>query len=259
MQNGQIETFESPLLADVQFNEDGSLKASGKQNIRFYNKKVLKFKAKPKLDENGKQVRDEKGKLVFDIDPKTGLPFKEAYEDTVEMVRVETKGDTNIKDDVADEFSKRQFYRQYKFFREGKIPDGHPIEDFEFIQAPTLIELHMLGVHVIEQLAVASDLICEQIKDQSGYELRDIAAQWVRINSPQGQATKASKLERELIEARREIEALKNGETSRPTIRRLVEQAPQAEQVEETLEITPGQLHKKPQGRPKKVTEKQGE
>lgn len=253
MQNGAIETFESPLLADVQFNEDGSLKASGKQNIRFYNKKVLKFRAKPKLDAAGNPVKDEKGKIVFDIDPKTGLPFKEAFEDTVEMVRVETKGDTNIKDDVADEFSKRQFYRQYKFFREGKIPDGHPIEDFDFIQAPTLMELHMLGIHVIEQLAVTSDLVCEQIKDQSGFELRDIAAQWVRINSPDGQATKASALERQLIEAKREIENLKNGNGSRTPIRRIVEEPIAALPVEETMEITPRDLQKK-RGRPSKAS-----
>lgn len=219
-----LDTFDSPLLADVQINADGTLKPSGKQNVRFYSKKVLKFRAKPKLDENGVQMKDEKGKPLFEIDPKTGLPFKIAYEDNVEMVRVETKGDTNIKDDVVDEFVKRQYFRHYKFFKEGRFPDGHPIEDFDFIQPPMLLELHLLGVHTIEQVATMSDLVCGQLKDQSGHELKDIAAQWVQINSPQGQNTKALALERELLQAKREIEALKS--RSPLDIPRIVEQQP---------------------------------
>jgi hypothetical protein len=203
-----MQTFDSPLLADVQFNQDGSLKQSGKQNVKFYNKKVLAFKAKPLLDENGVQAKDEKGKPLFEIDPKTGIPAKIAYEKVVEMVRVETKGDTNIKDDIADDLAKAQFYRQYKHFREGKIPDGNPIEDFDFLQGQTVTELHLMGVHVIQQVAQMSDLECERLRDQSGYEVRDIAAQWVRINSPQGQAGKASRLEVELEQTKRKLAEL---------------------------------------------------
>jgi len=249
-----LDTFDSPLLADVQINSDGTLKPSGKQNIRFYTKKFLKFKAKPKLDENGVQMKDDKGKLLFEVDPKTGLPFKIAYEENVEMVRVETKGDTNIKDDVADEFIKRQYFRQYKFFKEGRFPDGHPIEDFDFIQAPTILELHLLGIHTIEQIAAASDLVCGQLKDQSGYEIRDIAAQWIQINSPQGQNTKALALERELLQAKREIEALKA--RSPRDIPRIVEQAPMAAEVSEDkfMEIPV----KRKGGRPKKNVQIEG-
>ncbi len=249
-----LDTFDSPLLADVQINSDGTLKPSGKQNIRFYTKKFLKFRAKPKLDESGVQMKDEKGKPLFEIDPKTGLPFKIAYEENVEMVRVETKGDTNIKDDVADEFIKRQYFRQYKFFKEGRFPDGHPIEDFDFIQAPTILELHLLGIHTIEQIAAASDLVCGQLKDQSGYEIRDIAAQWIQINSPQGQNTKALALERELLQAKREIEALKA--RSPRDIPRIVEQAPMAAEVSEDkfMEIPV----KRKGGRPKKNVQIEG-
>lgn len=250
-----LDTFDSPLLADVQINSDGTLKPSGKQNIRFYTKKFLKFRAKPKLDESGVQMKDEKGKPLFEIDPKTGLPFKIAYEENVEMVRVETKGDTNIKDDVADEFIKRQYFRQYKFFKEGRFPDGHPIEDFDFIQAPTILELHLLGIHTIEQIAAASDLVCGQLKDQSGYEIRDIAAQWIQINSPQGQNTKALALERELLQAKREIEALKA--RSPRDIPRIVEQMPvAASEVSEDkfMEIPV----KRKGGRPKKNVQIEG-
>lgn len=206
-----METFGNPILEDIQFNDDGSLKKSGKQNIKFYYKKFLDFKARPLLDDDGNQVYEinEKTKKkvpVFDIDPKTGLPFKDAFENSRIMIRIETKGDTNIKDDFANDLDKRIHYRQYKFFMEGKAPTGHGIEDFEFIQPQVIVELHMLGVHVLEEVACMSDLECEQITGQSGYELRDIAKQWVTINSPQGINQAKAKLEKENAELRAKLE-----------------------------------------------------
>jgi hypothetical protein len=259
-----IETFESPLLADVQINSDGTLKQSGKQNVRFYNKKRLAFRARPlwvrrddgtiATDSSGKPVRarDEKGRPAFDIDPKTGIPYKDAFEEIVEMVRVETKGDTNIKEDIADNFIKRQYHRQYKFFREGKIPDGHSIEDFDFLQPSTLTELHMFGIHTLEQVAEMDEVACEQIKDQSGFEVRDIAKQWLQINSPDGLTSKADRVELENARLKRELEALK----AKRGVRH-VEASPAQEIVEdvpavETMEINPDQLRRGP-GRPRKV------
>lgn len=261
-----IDTFESPLLADVQINSDGTLKQSGKQNVRFYNKKRLAFRARPlwvkqddgsyAVDSRGNkiQARDEKGKLLFDIDPKTGIPYKDAYEEVVEMVRVETKGDTNIKDDIADHFAKRQFHRQYKYFREGKIPDGHSIEDFEFLQPQTILELHMFGIHTLEQVADMDEVACEQIKDQSGFEVRDIARQWLRINSPDGKSAKADRMELENARLKRELEALKGqGKRTRLVDPEVVplEDEQEAESVA-TLELTPDQMKRGP-GRPRKV------
>lgn len=242
MENGTIETFGNPLLGDVSFNQDGSLKQSGKQNVKFYPKKRLSFKAK----------RDESGDLVFD--KKTGLPFKEAFEEVVEMVRIETRGDTNIIDDVANDFHKRQFYRQYKFFRDGKVPDGNPIEDFDFLQSPTIMELHMLGIHTIQQVAAMNELECSQLKDQSGFEIRDIAEQWVRINSPQGQSLKASRLEIENAKLRKELEEAKGLKRRDFTPEQpIFESAPiESEEVLETMELTPEQLSKG-RGRPRKV------
>ena len=226
-----IDTFGSPILADVSFNDDGSLKQSGKQNIKFYNRKRLNFRAK----------KDENGNLI--MDKKTGLPAKEAYEEIVEMVRVETKGDTNIKDDIANDLDRRQHYRHYKHFREGKIPEGNPIEDFDFLQPSTIMELHMYGIHVLQQVAIMSDLECEQIKDQSGFEIRDIAAQWVRINSPQGQAGKATKLELENVRLRRQLEDARAAKNTRFVAPKepeaVVEEAPIA-----TLELTPEEMAK---------------
>lgn len=224
-----IESFGSSLLSDAQLNPDGTLKQNGKQNVKFYNKTRLAFRAKK--DENGKPI----------IDPKTGIPFKEAYEEKVEMVRVETKGDTTIKDDIADEFSKRQFVRQYRFFRDGKIPDGNPIEDFDFIQPNSITELRMHGIYTLQQLAVADDIVCERLQDQSGFELRDVAAQWVKINSPQGQLGKVSVLEAKVKELERKL-ASENG--GKEPVQRIVQPVIVPDEPIETIELTPEVLKK---------------
>lgn len=211
-----METYGNPILEDIQLDDNGKLKNSGKQNIRFYWRKFLDFKAKMLLDENGDQVYeiDEKTKKripLADIDPKTNMPFKEAFENERLMIRVETKGDTNIKDDFANDLDKRMHYRHYKFFMEGKMPTGHPIEDFDFIQPQLITELHMLGVHVMEEVACMSDVECEQIQGQPGYELRDIAKQWITINSPQGLNAKTLHLEKEVKELKMKLEQATTG------------------------------------------------
>ena len=153
------------------------------------------------------------------------------------------KGDTNIKEDIADNFSKRQFHRQYKFFREGKIPDGHSIEDFDFLQPGTITELHMFGIHTLEQVADMDEVACEQLKDQPGFEIRDIARQWLKINSPDGLAGKTDRMQIENERLKRELADLK----AKNRGQRLVEtmQAP-VEEIESepvaTMEISPEQL-----------------
>lgn len=235
-----MDTFDSPVLQDVAFNTDGSLKTTGKQNVKFYPKRRLSFRA----------VRDENGDLI--IDKKTGLPKKEAFEEVVDFVRIETKGDTNIYDDTPTEGHKRQFYRQYKFYKEGRIPDGNPIEDFEFLQPSTVMELHMIGIHVIQQVAEMSEIECSQIKEQSGFEIRDIAAQWININSPSGQASKASRLEMENAKLKKQLEEALSARTKRPLIPAIREEAPVVEEALNTIELTPEQLTNG-RGRPRKV------
>lgn len=223
--------FLSPVLADVEFDNDGALKQNGKQSVKFYNKKRLSFKAK----------RDDKGELI--MDSKTGLPAKEAFEETVEMVRVETKGDTNIKDDVADDFIKHQYRRNYMYFREGRIPDGIPLEQADFLQPTTIMELHMLGIHVVEQIASMTDLMCEQIRDQSGFEVRDIAQQSIRMSLPEGQALKTAQLERELLEAKSEINRLNSPKNYNSAASKAFMQAPDAPDAPmKTMDLTPEQF-----------------
>lgn len=205
-----METFGSPILEDVQLDDNGFLKSNGKQKVTWHNETIVDFKAKQAVDDQGNLVfeTNARGKRVpvFDIDPRTGLPKKELYDRVVEMVRVETKGDPTIKDDIANEIDRQQHYRSYKYFREGKIPVGNPIESFEYIQPTVYTELHLLGVHTIQQAALMNDLECERLQTQSGYEIRDFAEQWVRINTPQGQAGKAARLEGEVARLRRIIE-----------------------------------------------------
>lgn len=195
------------VLDDVDFNNDGSLKVTGKQNVKFYDKKRLAFRARFEKHEDGSFKLDAAGKKILVIDPKTGIPAKDAYEEVVEFVRVETKGDTNIIDDVANDLHRKQFYRQWKFKMEGKIPDGNPIEDFDFLQPSTIMELHYYGIHVIQQVAVMSDLICSRLKDQSGFEIKDIAKQWVKINSPESANLKLTLAEDEIRELKRQLAA----------------------------------------------------
>lgn len=251
MQDLPFETFDSPILADAQLNQDGSLKSSGKQQVRFYHKKELRYRAIPLKDPNGEPIMEfvnGRNRVVFDMDPKTGLPKKEAYTDIVEMVRVETKGDTNIKDDRANDLDRRLHWRQYKYFKEGKIPTGTPIEELEYLQPTTITELRLLGIGVIEQIAEMSDLECEQVHSQPGYELRDVADQWVKANSASG--LRATKIEVDLKMAQdkiRELEAkLDKGD------RRAALKSFQAESVDspdssasvQTMEVSPEEMKK---------------
>lgn len=243
----QVETYGAPTLTDVEFNSDGTLKQSGKQNVKFYNKKILAFKGRIKTNPDGTPIYDDKGKVIPIIDPKTGLPFKDAYEKVVEMIRVETRGDTTIFEDVANELHKRQFYRQYKFFREGKIPDGNPIEDFDFFQPSALMELHMLGVHTLQQVAVMSDLDCERLKDQSGYEVRDIARQWLKANSPDGLNLKMTAQDQEIARLKRQIEDLQRGQSRIVAAQEIQNVQPQIEEAPvETMQIPAKDLKDRP-------------
>lgn len=252
-----IETFESDLLNDVKFNDDGSLKQSGKQNVRFYNKKVMAYKAKPKVDANGEPILDKDGNPLFDIDKRTGLPFKIAYDKMVEMVRIETRGDTNIIDDIATPLRIDQFWPQYKFFREGKIPEGTSIDQAEWLYPQTLQELRLMGLHVIEQLALMTDIECERLRDQSGYEIRDLASQWVRINSKDGQAGKADRLALEVERLKRELADSQAKGTAKARLEMIrdaaIEEKETPDEPIRTVEMSIEDMKKGPKGRKRLV------
>lgn len=95
---------------------------------------------------------------------------------TREMVHIVTPGDTNnVVDDHAADFHKREHWREYKAFRDGKTaPLGKDIDECtSYISSPVATELRYLGVHTEEQLADASDLLCGRIAN--GFDLREFA------------------------------------------------------------------------------------
>lgn len=204
-----IESFGSPTLEGVQFEDDGNggvqLKKAGKQAVKFYVKRQMQFRAK--TDGKGNTLLDKKTGLP-PINPKTGLPFQETFENRTLMVIVNTPGDKSLVDSVATEYHKREYFRQYKFFKDGKgIPDGHSIDDCDFIPPQTLTDLHYYGVHILEQLAECSDLVCEQVP--AAWDLRDYAKEWLRIHSPDGQSGMLTQMRARVEELERERDELK--------------------------------------------------
>ena len=102
----------------------------------------------------------------------------------------------------------------------------------------------MLGVHVIQQVAEMSDLECDQLRDQPGYEVRDTAAQWIRINSPQGQASKASRLEIENAALRRKLEDSLLTKNRSVKVAEIKEPEMEVESFIETMDISQEDLNK---------------
>lgn len=92
-----------------------------------------------------------------------------------EMVHIKTPGDPNEVEDHAADFHKREHWRAYKAFRDGKTgPIGTDIDECTSYISPHLAtELRYRGVHTEEQLADASDLLCGQIPE--GFSLREFA------------------------------------------------------------------------------------
>lgn len=234
-----LPTFDSPTL-EGSLVDDGNggvtMKGRHRQQVKFYVKRHMAFRART-VDGLGKEViLDPKtGKPV--IDTKTGLPFKETYEKQTLMVIIDTPGDKNKVDCVATDYHKYEFKRQYEHFRSGKgAPEGYSIDDCEWIQPGTLTDLHYYGIHVVEQLAVCTDLICEQIPEV--WELRDYARDWLKINSPDGWKAKAIKLQADLDNANAENEKLKSkllGADGKPILKR--EAAPVVREQIRTMEI----------------------
>ena len=209
-----LPTFDSPTLEGT-LVDDGNggvtMKGRHRQQVKFYLKRQMDFRAKTHAGSSGDGkdvILDSKTGLPV-IDKKTGLPFKETFQKETLMVIIDTPGDKNKIDCVATDYHKREFYRQYEYFRKGKgIPEGYSIDDCEWIQPSTLTELHYYGIHVVEQLAVCTDLICEQVPEV--WELREFANDWLKINSPDGQKAKNIELQSKLDEANATIEDLKS-------------------------------------------------
>lgn len=139
-----------------------------------------------------------------------------------EMVRIVTPGDRSVYDGVAEEYHKRNYFRQYAAYRDGKNgPIGTDLKDAEFVGSSELIELNYLGCYTIEQLADAADSLCDRLP--RGYELRNAAKVFLEVtnrNSLLGATKKLSgdldaskalilKLERDLTSQKKEADEMK--------------------------------------------------
>lgn len=97
------------------------------------------------------------------------------------MVHIVTPGDTNEFNDRAEDYHRREYWPQYKAFREGRTaPIGIDIDSVEWISPNIATELRYFGVHTVEQLADASDLLCGKVPN--GWELREFARSVCKAN-----------------------------------------------------------------------------
>lgn len=161
--NNVIPNWGAPTLQnfDTSNPQDGQrIGGSNRQLVRFSRRKV------PILKTVSGELNELTGELHV---AKSAVDYVEK-----EFVMVITPGDKNSVDDVATDWHRREFWREYKAFRDGKAaPFGTDLEDCDWCEGAITLELKYRGCHTQEQLADASDLLCSQVPN--GWELREYA------------------------------------------------------------------------------------
>lgn len=180
------------------------LKGSNRQFVRFYKKKISQVYA------TKVKVNEKTGASQI-----LGTGIREVEK---EFVHIKTPGDPNEVDDFAEDFHKREHWQQYKAFRDGNsAPIGTPIEESSFVSPSIATELRYLGVHTVEQLADASDMLCGQVAN--GWELREYARAITKANEDNKSLGQVTALKSELEKAQtmiRELQAqMKNVQAAR--------------------------------------------
>ena len=184
-----IPSFGSPTLQGIEFEASSTpgvlqmKQKSGRQFVKFYWKDFYN----PGL---AKKAQEED-------DPSL------AYEKRL-MVHIVTPGDKTEYEDRAHDYHKRQFWAQYQAFLEGKsMIEGHSVQDCDFIMAPEATELLHMKIYTLEQLQDASDAAMEQLP--RGFELRDHARNWCRINIKNATEAHSKRISSDLNEAKTTI------------------------------------------------------
>lgn len=190
---GAIPDFGSPTLQGIEFEQGSTsgvlnMKSSSRQHVRFHNVKILNMaKAREAAAKAGRATPNEED-------------LAHGYENKVHCLVI-TPGDKNVHDDVATDYHKRAYWKQYKAFMDGKTgPEGQPIDDCEFVQPGEATELKRLEIHTVEQLAEAPELALHQVP--RGFELRDYARAWVKAMKGDSAGQVAKKLSAELSETK---------------------------------------------------------
>lgn len=247
--NKAIPSWGSPTLEgfDLQNAHEGErIRGSSRQFVRFYKKKFVEVVAtKVKINEKTGSTQ------VLETKP---------VEKEEEFVQIVTPGDKNSIDARVEDFHRREFWPQYKAFRDGKgVPLGTPIEECSFISPSIALELKYLGCHTVEQLADGSDLLSNQIAN--GWELREYARAVVKaqgnnkdkeqVNLLQVNLEKAQQQIAELAEANKKMQAMILDATGNP-IRREEETTPEI--VSGVVSVPQEGLRRGP-GRPRIIKE----
>lgn len=187
-----IESFGAPTLMgiDISGARPGErLRTSSRQYVRFYNKTTSELKAtKITVKQNANT-----GAVVET--PKEFVP----EEVTREWVHIVTPGDKNEIDTVAELDHKREFWREYQAFREGRTaPMGIPLDRAAFVPAHIVTELNIRKVFTVEQLAELPEYLCGQIPE--GYQLREFARATVKAAQTNESNAQVTTLRHELAQ-----------------------------------------------------------
>jgi hypothetical protein len=193
-----IPSFGSPTLEDFDTsNIQEGQRIGGRSNrqfVRFYTRKFSQVRAK--------SVR---------INEKTGATTvleTEVVPVERECVEIITPGDKNTVDDFAEDFHRREHWKAYKSYRDGNgVPVGKSLDEcHEYISSGIATELRYLGCHTEEQLADASDLLCQRIPN--GFELREFARAMVQAERENQSSVEVTQLRGQLSDSNRLIAEL---------------------------------------------------
>jgi hypothetical protein len=217
-----LPNFGAKTLQDIDASsiQDGRrLGGSARQFVRFFNKTCTEiFAKKVKINEKtGATTVLETGSRPV----------------TREFVEIITPGDKNVIETHAEDFHKRENFRQYQAFREGRVaPLGKSIDDCTYISAPVATELRILGVHTEEQLADASEVVLGRLPD--GFALREFARESVKVNQLNSNNPAVAMLQSELSKAMemiRELQANKNAVEKTAKIEEPTEEVKEKENI----------------------------
>lgn len=196
---GTIPSFGAKTLEDFDLSsaqEGQRIKGSNRQFVRFYNKTYSEVYAKR-----------------VNINEKTGATTvleTGTRPITREFVEIITPGDKNIVDSHAEDFHKREHFKEYRAFREGRTaPLGKSIDECSYISPTIATEFRILSIHTEEQLADASDLVCGRVPD--GFNLREFARESVKASLCNEKTPALVLLQSQLADAMQMIKDLQQG------------------------------------------------
>lgn len=191
-----IEAFGSPTLQGIDISGTPAgqrVQTKGGQYVRFYNKTVTNLIAS-KVKINAKTGAETPSDFV----PK---------EETREWVHIVTPGDKNEIDTIAEETHKRDFWKAYQAFREGRVaPLGTPLDQVAFVPPHIISELNIKKVFTVEQLAELPEYMCNNIAE--GFQLREFARATVKAGLSNEASAQVATLRYELLQRDAKAEEL---------------------------------------------------